>query len=200
MFTRNRILLSALALVAFAGVAIAQGVGGVGLWNNWPIVGQSSYCATTTNSVCTSTVPAGPSALTGAETIPANRGTSATAPTNVLIPVGSLGGNPITVQSITTGAVGATAISASNLDGGVIYSAAVTITSAAITLPLNPIQGQTYKVSSNRNITTLSVSAASGDSMAANSAPTVLSTNIVGGPQGYVFYYNKSNTTWYRLQ
>lgn len=194
----NRLFLASIfGLIACAGVALAQSVGGTGFWNNWPIVGQSSYCATTTNGVCTSTISAGPTALTGRESVPANSGSS-TMPSSILIPVGTLGANPVTVVSVT--GTSPSGISASNLDGGVIYNATGTITSAAVTLPASPIQGQLYRISANRTITTLSVTPASGDSMAANTAPTVLTANTTGGPQGYLFYYNKSNTTWFRLQ
>lgn len=199
MFTRkNKLLLSAFGLIALASAAIGQGVGGSGFWSNWPIVGQASYCSTTTNSVCTNTVPAGPSALTGIETIPANTGIGNRSPSNVLIPVGTLGGNPITIVTVTSS--NPDPISASNLSGGVIYNATATITAANITLPASPIQGQLYRISANRNITALSVTAPSGTSMAANSAPTVLSANITGGPQGYLFYYDLTADTWFRLQ
>jgi len=106
--------------------------------------------------------------------------------------------NPISLVTVTTPPSG---ISASNLNGGVFYTSTTTITSAAITLPSSAINGQTYRVSSNRTITTLNVSAASGDSMGTNTAPTVLTASLTV-PQGYTFWCYKATTTctWYRLQ
>ena len=55
-----------LALLTAGIVAVVAGQ-----WNNsFPIVAGSSYCATTVNGVCTSTIVAGPTAMTGAETVP----------------------------------------------------------------------------------------------------------------------------------
>lgn len=48
------------------GSALAQ------QWPNVPIIGGSSYCSSTVNSVCVNTVPAGPTSVTGAETVPAD--------------------------------------------------------------------------------------------------------------------------------
>ena len=50
-------------------------------------------------------------------------------------------------------------------------------------------------------ITTLNVTAAAGDTISANSAPTVLTASLTA-PQGYKFICAKSGTacTWWRLQ
>lgn len=194
--TKLKMALAFLAVFIFGTLALAQGVGGSGFWPNWPIVGQGSYCGSTTNSVCTQTIPAGPTALTGQETVPANTGVGNGATANVNIPVGTLGGNPIAVVSVTSSSPAG--ISASNLDGGVIYDATGVITAANITLPLNPIQGQIYRISATKTITTLVVAAASGDTLA-QTTPTVLTPSATV-PQGYTFWYNATSNKWYRLQ
>lgn len=189
-----KIGLASFALLAFAGFAVGQS--GQGLWPNFPVVGGSSYCASTQNGVCRSTIPAGPTVLTGSEGIPANTNLSqGRSPQNVIITPAGLNANPITFTAVTTTAP---SIIASNLSGGVVFTSAATITSANITLPLGAIQGQQYRVSSNRTITTLSVSAPAGDTIAANTAPTVLTASTTS-PNGYIFIYNKAATTWYRL-
>lgn len=191
---RNRILLAAFALVAFAGVAIGQGSG---LWPNFPVVGSGSYCAVTTNGVCTQTIPAGPTAITGAETVPANTGLGNQSPTTVLVPMSALNALPITFSSALVGNLNS--ISASSTSGGYVFTAAGTISQVNIQLPSGAIQGQQFVISSNRTITTLNVSASGSDSIGANSSPTVLTASTTA-PQGYRFVYNKAATTWYRLQ
>ena len=191
--TKLKITLASFALIAFAGIAIGQS----GLWPNFPIVGGSSYSCGSVNGVSNCTVPAGPTTLTGNETIPANTNLSqGRSPQNVLIKPANLNANPITFVTVTTPPSG---ISASNVDGGVVYTSSTTITSANITLPLSAIQGQQYRVSSNRTITTLSVEAPAGDTMATNTTPTTLTATTVS-PNGYTFIYNKTGLTWHRLQ
>lgn len=58
----------ALAMVAVIGAlaipALAQ------QWVNLPIIGGASFCSSTVNTTCVNTVPAGPTSVTGIETIP----------------------------------------------------------------------------------------------------------------------------------
>lgn len=184
--------LSLVTLFALTSVAVAQN----GFWNNWPIANGSAYSCGSVNGVSNCTVPAGP-AITGNEQVPANAG-STTQPPSILIPMAALNALPLTFVNVS--AANPSGISASNISGGVVYDSTVTITSASITLPQAPINGQQYRISSNRNITTLSVTAGAANSIAANTSPTVLSTNTTGGTQSYNFVYRLSNTTWYRLQ
>lgn len=193
-----KIFLGAFAAIAIGGITLAQqGYFGP----NLPIVGGASYSCGSVNGVSNCTVPAGPTVLTGNETIPVNTNLSqGRSPQQVLVKPASLNANPITFVTVS-GTTLPTGISASNVDGGVVYNSTATITSANITLPSSAINGQTYRVSSNRTITTLSVTAASGDSMGTNTAPTVLTASTTV-PNGYNFICSKSGTvcTWYRLQ
>lgn len=191
-----KIFLGSFAAIALGGFAIAQS----GYFGpNLPIVGGASYSCGSVNGVSNCTVPAGPLVLTGNETIPVNTNLSqGRSPQQVLVKPANLNANPITFVTVTTPTAG---ISAANTDGGVVYNSTATITSANITLPSSAINGQTYRVSSNRTITTLSVSAAAGDSMGTNTTPTVLTASTTA-PQGYNFICSKSGTvcTWYRVQ
>lgn len=193
--TKLKITLASFALIAFAGIAIGQS----GLWPNFPIVGGASYSCGSVNAVSNCTVPAGPTALTGSETIPANTNLSGgRSPQNVLIKPASLNANPLSFVTVTTPPTG---ISATNLDGGVVYTSSTTITSAAITLPSSAIHGQQYRIASNRSITTLSVEAASGDSIATNTNPTALTASTTS-PGNYTFVCDKTSLAcvWKRLQ
>lgn len=190
----KKILLAIAGLVLSTSLASAQG-----LWSNFPIVGGSSYCSSYVNGVCSNTVPAGPTALTGNEEIPADTNLSGgRSPQTVLVKPASLNALPITFVTVTTPPAG---ISASNVSGGVVYTSTTTITSANITLPSSAIHGQQYVISSNRTITTLNVQAASGDSIDTNSAPTVLTASL-SVPQGYRFVCDKTSgaCVWKRLQ
>lgn len=92
--TRWKIGGAALALVAAASVAF-----GAGLFPGFPIVGSASYCGGSvtagvpgTAAVCTVTVPAGPTALTGVELVPADTELlNGQAPQTVTIPSALLG-------------------------------------------------------------------------------------------------------------
>lgn len=190
-----RLTLAAFALIAFGGIALGQS----GFWSNWPIVGGASYSCGSVNGVSNCTVAAGPTTITGNENIPGNTNLSGgRTPQNVLFSMASLNANPISVVTVT--GTNPANISASNLSGGVIYNASGTITSASITLPLSPADKQQYAVNANRNITTLFVGAPAGTTMAANTAPTVLTASTVGGSQGYRFMYDVASTSWFRLQ
>lgn len=197
--TKLKIALSSFALIAFAGFALGQGQG---LFGAYPVIGGPSYCSSTgNNGVCNNTVPAGPVALTGNETILAATNLSqGRNPQNAYVTPATLNANPIYfAPTITTTTP---SISASNLSGGVVFTSAATITSAAITLPSSPAQNQRYEISSNQTITTLSVTAASGDSVASNTAPTALTASTTA-PNGYTFVCDKaggSTCTWHRLR
>lgn len=190
----KKIILALSALLLTTSLAVAQG-----LWNNFPIVGGDSYSCGSVNGVSNCTVPAGPTALTGNEEIPADTNLSGgRTPQTVLVKPASLNALPLTFVTVTTAPAG---ISASNVQGGVVYTSAATITAANITLPSSAIHGQQFLISSNRTITTLNVQAASGDSLATNTAPTVLTASLTV-PQGYRFVCNKTSgaCVWNRLQ
>lgn len=197
-----------LAALAFAGLAVTSAYA-AGLWPDLPIVGSASYCAGSSQSAigsiigsvtgCPNTVPAGPSIVTGNEQIPADtRIANGVAPQTVLLPMASLNALPLQFVTVTNPNSPA-GVSASNTSGGVVYSNTVTITSANVTLPAAPIDGQQYAISSNRTITTLSVSAGGTASMAGNTAPTVLTASTTV-PQGYRFIFNASSNSWFRIQ
>ncbi len=82
------------ALAALAASAIA--VGAAGLYEGFPVTGGNSYCASyttgVTGQVCASTVPAGPSGLSGNEVIAAdNYFAGGASPQTTIIPSSMLG-------------------------------------------------------------------------------------------------------------
>lgn len=201
----SKSLLVALSLAGMTTFAIAAG-----LYPDFPVVGGASYCAGTSNSAtgtiiglvtgCPNTVPAGPTIVTGNEQIPADtRLSSGVNPQTVLLSLASLNALPITVSTAnqTTNT-----ISAANNSGGEFLPAAGTITTVNLSLPASPIDGQQYALSSNRSITTLSISAGTGGVgaiIAPNSNPTAMTASLTA-PQGYRFLYNAASNSWVRLQ
>lgn len=174
-------LLAAGSIAAFAG-----------MFNGFPIIGGSSYCMTTINGVCSQTIPAGPTYLTGNETIPVDTNLSqGQNPQTALVTTGYLGGFNSSKQS------GATiTYTVGNTIRNVILTHTTTITSAAITAPANPINGQVVKIGSSHTVTTFSFVANTGQTLAVTT-PTVLTASTTV-PQGYEFIYY--DTVWYRMQ
>lgn len=194
----KKLLIGSLVLLASFGIALAQ----QGAFPNYPIQGGAAYCSSTTNGVCTNTVPAGPTTVTGLEQVPANtEKANGASPQNVLLPAQILNILPLTWQTVTIGpsVTAATPISASNVQGGIFYIASGTITAANITLPLNAYDQQQFRISANRTITTLSVSAPAGDTMGASAQPTVLTASTTTA-FGYMWAYHKATKVWQRFQ
>lgn len=185
---------------AVIGVCLAGGVI-AGQWNNsFPIVGGSSYCATTVNAVCTSTIPAGPSVLTGNEVVPADTNLSGGRnPQTVVIPVGRLGAGPTTYNvPVTTDSVTIT-----NTTRRLIIEPAGTIAAFTVVFPaattLTQADGQLFGLCTTQIVTTLTTTAGAGTTVA--NAPTALLVPVATGAASCVeWIYRLSNTTWYRVQ
>lgn len=194
----KRALLLALCIAVPLSAAYAAG-----LWPTLPLVGGSAVCSSTSTGVsaqvCTTTTPAGPTIVTGSETIPADTNlASGRNPQSVRIPMASLNALPFTYNTLSPG-VAAYYSSAVSTDGGMIVlnSAALTGT-FTILFPPSPIDGQQYAISSRNNLNALSPTGYGGASI--NNGPSALTVATTGGPMGYLFRYRAANTTWYRLQ
>ena len=197
------------------GLALAGSIGYVsyayaaGLWPNFPIVGGATYCAGSSSSAtgtiiglvtgCPNQVPAGPTVVTGNEIIPADtRLTSGANPQTVVLTLASLNSLPLTFTVVT--GVNPTTFTASNISGGVVFDGQGVITAAVVGLPQNPIQGQQYRISSNRGITTLTVNAWAQQQTLFNAPGALTITPGNNGPIGYTFVWNTSTLAWYRIE
>lgn len=196
MFTRkNKLLLGAFAAIAFAGAVYSQGQG---LFANLPVVGGASYCATTVNGVCQQTIPAGPTAVTGDENIPANTNLSqGRNPQTVAMTPRAMQFGPTAFEAITAGSAFYT-YTVGNNTRRVIFTSSVTISDERVTAPASPMDGQMVGVCSTNTITAFQFIANTGQSLAA-STPTVITASTTV-PQCYEWIYRLSNTTWYRVQ
>lgn len=195
--------LAAAGLLSVVTIAYAGG-----LWPDFPIVGGATYCSGTSASAtgtiigvvtgCPNQVAAGPTIVTGNELIPADtKLASGAVPQTVLVPMASLNALPITFVTVTLPPAG---ISAANTSGGTFYHSTVTITSANITLPQAPIDGQQYIVAADQKITTPSISAGALTLGNQGATPIISPTNLAVAGLGARYIYNAALSTWFRLQ
>lgn len=188
----KRLLLAgfAIALTASA-VAIAQ------QWPNIPIVGGASYCASTVNAVCVSTIPAGP-ALTGDETIPADTNVVGSGPATVKIDVNTLGAGPYQYNAPLTGA----SLTLTAKQRRLILEPAGTIAALTVTFPAATAlqDNQLMGICSTQTVTALTLTAGAGTTITSN--PTILTLSTTTA-YCYEFVYRQltsSTGTWYRTQ
>lgn len=185
-------------LVAVASVAAIAYAFAAGMFPGYPIVGGASYCGGYggDGTVCVTTAPAGPTALTGNELIPADtKLSSGAAPQTVLLPPRAINGAPITYYLCTSATCGTQTIG--NNSGGILLDYSTTITSATVNLPVAPMDGQRVYIMAPYTISTLAVVAGAGTTLAVTT-PTVLTASTTV-PQGYAFMYVASTTKWYRV-
>jgi hypothetical protein len=191
MFTKKILLGSAIAsLIAVS--ALAQS------WPNLPIVGGASYCSSTVNGACVNTVPAGPTAVTGNETSPADTNLSggSAQPQTVKMSMRALNAAPVTYNLCAGAACGS--VTVGNNSGGVLFDYSTTIDSATVVTPLSPMDGQRFVIAANFTITSLTVTANTGTTLSVTT-PTVLTASTTV-PQGYEYMYVASTTKWYRIR
>lgn len=202
--------------LAVAGLTVISGYAVAGLWPGFPIVGFPTICwgsqSTATGTLigvvtgCPNQAPAGPTSTTGNELIPADIYNPTTGrsgnPATVLLSLGSLNALPLSVVNIPQNGAPAQ-MTFSNQQGGILFTSTNTfITTETITLPLTPINGQTFRVASNRTISNMNVIAQAPNGLGTNVAnfPMMLSITNTGAVEGWTFYFNSADSSWYRLQ
>lgn len=192
-------LLAVMASVTFAA----------GNWSTLPIVGGASFCASTvtgtgslggitgqgqgsTGSICAQTIPAGPPSLTGAEQFPADtKLTGSAPPQTVVVTTCQLGAGAYSIVSATAGAA-----TIANQVCWYIISGLGPVAALTITMPSAPLDGQLLRVASAIAVTTLTMSANTGQTL--NGAATSASANAAVG----TWIYKASTATtgiWYRV-
>lgn len=189
-------------LLAILGVTIGLGsaVALAAQFFALPIVAGNSYCSSTNNAVCVNTVVAGPTTLTGNETIPADTNlTGGRAPQTVLIRPGTLGAGPTTYNVPLTGE----SVTITNTTRRLIIIPAGTIAAFTVVFPaattLTEADGQLFGFCTTQIVTTLTVTAGSGTTVS-NAPSAMLVPVATGGASCVEWTYRLSNTTWYRVQ
>ena len=192
----NKFLASAFALTLMGSAALAQ------QWPNVPIVDGGSYCSSTTNAVCTNTVPAGP-ALTGNETIPADTNLANGAqPQTVKIDVQTLGGGKLVVTTPVTGDT----ITVDAQTRQLIVTPAGTIAALTINLPAasaSMLNGQRIGICGTQIVTTLTSGAGTGNTFSTTAPTAMLVPVVTGAASCFEYIYQKTSATvgiWHRTQ
>lgn len=195
----KKLALASLFLIGSIGAALAQA------FPAYPTVGvpaDTECLRYGNNNVCNAYRPAGPTALTGKETVPADTNLAGGQnPQTVRIDIGSLGGGAI-VTNATTG-VGQNITVADGVSN-YIYTGAGTATFATFVLPPNPSPNQSFCLinAGTGALTTTSITVGTvGQLIVGTTATTVPVMTATGTVVGTVCWiYNTSNTTWYRIQ
>lgn len=195
----KRKILAALGLLAVLTTAAI----GAGMFQSYPLVGGAATCVNfatnpTTGAVLTTcngpAVPAGPTGITGSERIPADTGLAQginPATVTITTPMLASGGYTLVAPSAA-----ASVTIPNNVTNYVIHSSG-TLSSLTVTMPAVPQDGQIVRISSDKTITSLTLSANAGQSI--TNAPTALTISTTAA-YGYEYIYRTSDTTWYRLQ
>lgn len=187
----KRIGLTLLAVFAVVGIATAQ------TWYNYPLIGGASFCSSYVNATCVNTVPAGPTSMTGSETIPGDTNLSGgQTPQSVKFSMRALNAAPITYNLCAAAACGS--VTVGNNSGGVLLAYSTTIDSATVVTPLAPMDGQRFAIAADHTISSLTVTANTGTTLSVTT-PTVLTASTTV-PQGYEYMYVASTLKWYRIR
>lgn len=183
--------------VTIAAILAIPASKAAGYWDNWPQVGQSSFCATyaTTSAgqTCVLSIPAGPSVFTGFEYFPADVNQAGTAGSqsggaqSATINIQQLGQGPMVDITSPASATIPAQMPWYFLDGA--QASAFTIT-----MPAVAIEGQIqHVVCEAATVGALTVAANSNQTLKGNpSAACVAGTT-------YNWRYQSSNSTWYRF-
>ena len=193
----KRILLAGVAVIATAVAAVVAQT-----WPNLPIVGGAAYCQSTVNNVCVSTIPAGPTVVTGNETIPGDTNlTQGRSPQTVKLSLQTLGLGAYSYQLVVAGSAAYTYTVPNNVKHVLFDIASGAISSETVTAPASPVDGQEVCVNSKTTITVFAFVANTTvtTQVLAATTPTVLTASTTV-PQGYCWIYRITNLTWYRLQ
>ena len=199
MFKYLKLAAGVAAIIAAGSLSYAAGY-----FPNFPIVGQSSYCASfvtgTTGQICGQTVPAGPATLAGTEYFLVDVSpTTAGPPQTVSVPLAGVGGLPTVYVTAWNGGT----LAMSPGQGGIQYIGNGTVTTATLlTLPAANYNGQTFNLSSNVTLGVLTLSAPTGYSLTNNPiglTPIVAAAGQTQAQNGYAWKFRQSDQTWYRI-
>lgn len=211
------------ALLAIVGAPLAYAAG---LWFGLPVVGGGTYCSGQVTTApgaatpCATTVPSGPTGLTGNELIPSDLnpngaqntyplpGTGSSAPQTGYVPVANGASGAYQLITVLTPATTAT-FTVNNGITNVVMNATGTQTYTGLLLPVTPTDGQIVRFTSNATITTLIVTSGIGSTATVDTPtkvispfdplpPALLTSSATIG--GVSYLYNLSNNRWFRLQ
>lgn len=212
--------LKTLGLAAVVATSLVTVAYASGIFQGYPIVGSASFCESTNSQSasttvpgtipsgnCTTTVPAGPTTLTGLEVFPMDTGVAnGGGPATVLVPSQSIGnGFGGTTINTTTG-TGQAIVVADGIST-YVYGGAGTATFATFKMPPNPMQNQKLclvNAGSGILTTTSIVVGTTGQTIVGGAAPTSIPVQVASGAQATVtnssvcYIYTTASKVWYR--
>lgn len=195
MFSMRRLAVVAGLLVAGSIAATAA------LFPNFPVVGGASYCggfATgAAGQVCVSTIPAGPTIITGNETWPADTNlASGQNPQTVALKPAPLGVGPYEYNAPLTGA----SITVAATSRRLVLEPAGTIAALTIVLPAATalVDNQHFGVCTTQIVTALTITPGAGTTVS-NTVTALAVPNTVGQASCPEWVYRQTNTNWYRI-
>lgn len=189
-------VLAALLLIGSLGAALAQGA-----FPNYPTVGvpaDTECLSYGNNSVCNQYRPAGPTAITGNETVPADTNLANGAnPQTVRIDITSLGAGPYQYAAPATGET----LTLTAAQRRLIINPSTTLAALTVAFPAATAlkDNQLMGLCSTQIVTTLTLTAGAGSTIL--NGPTALAVPpATGAGTCYEWVYRVTNTSWYRVQ
>lgn len=197
-----------LAALAFSsGLALAQTGGYGGQGAGFPTVGipADTQCIRYgNNGVCNAYTPAGPTSVTGSETVLSDTHLPAgQVPSTVNMPVTALGGGKFDLQVPLTGATLTVDAQTRQLivnPAGTIAALTVNFPAASATTPYN---GQRIGLCSTQIVTALTLGAGTGNTFNPAVVTAMAVPPTTGAGTCYEWIYSKTSTTagvWFRTQ
>lgn len=155
-------------------LTISSGIAFAGMWNGFPIVGGGSYCSSTVNGVCVNTVPGVSSSYGGYLPMDTWLG-SGQNPQTALMPTSVLGGG---AQNVSP-AAGDTVALSGNISK-LFIKASGTLATLTVTLPASTalFDGQQFYLASDQAVTTLTLTAGSGTTIATSTTSLTANTPV----------------------
>lgn len=199
--------LALLALAALAGASYAQyttQAGGQGAGLPTVDVPADTQCLRYGNGgVCSAYAPAGPTAITGYETVIGDTHSAAgSVPQTVNIPLTAIGGGKLTVSAPLTGAT-------INLDAQtrqLIVNPAGTIAALTVNMPAasaTMVNGSRIGICGTHVVTALTLGGGTGNTFSPTQPTAMLVPVVTGAASCFEFIYSKTSATagvWYRTQ
>lgn len=203
----KKLLLSLSALIFTAGLAIAQTGGSGGQGAGFPTVGipADTQCIRFgNNNVCNAYAPAGPTTVTGSETVMSDTHLpSGQQPATVNMPLTAIGGGKLSVQAPLTGAT----INVDAQTRQLILNPAGTIATLTVNFPAasstTPYDGQRIGICGTQIVTALTLGGGTGNTFNPAVQTATLVPVVTGAASCTEYIYSKTSTTagvWFRTQ
>lgn len=196
----HHLLAAAAALAVTSLLTLCPPALAGGLWEGLPQAGitANSQCINTINGVCAQFAPAGPTSLTGNETLPADTNLSGgRSPQTAKYPFVQFGAGATQYSAPLTGASITIAATTSN----VIVDPAGTIAALTLVFPAASalVDGQQLRLCGTQIVTTLTITDGAGATV--QNKPTAMLVPVTTGAASCVeWVYIQSQLKWFRVQ